>query len=570
MYRTLFVSAALLILFCFPVNLQGAPLADRDVADDVFYMFMPIAWRDSDNDTYRFGDIGGMIDSLDYLEYLGVTAIWMTPIFPSPAYHGYQHGPGNQVNSRLGTEADFWNFVSAAHARDIKVFIDFVVYGISQDTVWFQDSYGNPSSIYDNWMSYYNYDNTNYYGNTYNTWNGDFVGFIHWNLNHQAVTDMVTGWAVHWLDPDGNGDPADGIDGFRLDHVSAWDDGESPWGYHIDWWEDWKAELLQVNPDVFTFAEQADWGSHGVDLLPAFDAAMTKPFLFAARNALAAEDSAELYSQMKTTVSVLPEGKTFLATFGDHDVDRLLSVIGGSVGKAKIAAAVFMTQPFPPVIYYGDEIGMRGTKQDYGSDANDIPLREPFKWNAVASSPMSNYWILNSQAHNNAFAADNDGRSVEEQMGNANSLLEAYRYLIGVRKDHVALRRGGYAEVPNSSSRVWAFVRHAENQETLLVAINIGNATQNASLDLSSFEIPGGTTTVQNALTGAVLADMTDANKGAYSISLPPYTYRILSLNVIPTETEIPSYDGLDSFPTTWEPGHWLLRRITIRPWATT
>ena len=74
----------------------AAPLNGRPVADDVFYAFMPIAWRDSDNDTYRFGDFGGMTASLDYLEYLGVTAVWMTPIYPSPAYHGYQHGPADQ------------------------------------------------------------------------------------------------------------------------------------------------------------------------------------------------------------------------------------------------------------------------------------------------------------------------------------------------------------------------------------------------------------------------------------------------------------------------------------------
>ena len=63
----------------------------QDVADDVFYQFMPIAWRDSDGDANRFGDFGGMAASVPYLQSLGVTAVWMNPIFPSPAYHGYQH-----------------------------------------------------------------------------------------------------------------------------------------------------------------------------------------------------------------------------------------------------------------------------------------------------------------------------------------------------------------------------------------------------------------------------------------------------------------------------------------------
>src|SRR5437660_6632561 len=123
-----------------------ASTAAADVTDEIFYQFMPIAWRDSDNDAQRFGDFGGMTASLDYLQSLGVTAVWMNPIFPSAAYHGYQHGAADQINSRFGTESQFWTFVQAAHARGIKVFLDYVAYGISQDSIWFQSAYGNPLS----------------------------------------------------------------------------------------------------------------------------------------------------------------------------------------------------------------------------------------------------------------------------------------------------------------------------------------------------------------------------------------------------------------------------------------
>lgn len=106
-----------------------APLpvaAQTDITDDVFYHFMPIVWRDSDHDAWRFGDFDGMTASLPYLEDLGITAIWMNPIHPSPAYHGYQHGPGDSLNTWFGTEADFIHFVESAHARNIKVFVDYV------------------------------------------------------------------------------------------------------------------------------------------------------------------------------------------------------------------------------------------------------------------------------------------------------------------------------------------------------------------------------------------------------------------------------------------------------------
>src|SRR5262245_9026829 len=113
-----------------------------DVSDDVFYQFMPIAWRASEarckaeaagsgqpEVRYRFGDFAGMTESLDYLKKLGITAVWMTPIFPSPAYHGYQHGAADSLNPWFGTDSEWIAFVRAAHAKNIKVFIDLVAYG---------------------------------------------------------------------------------------------------------------------------------------------------------------------------------------------------------------------------------------------------------------------------------------------------------------------------------------------------------------------------------------------------------------------------------------------------------
>lgn len=540
---TMFVSSA-----------SAEPLDGREVVDDVFYHIMPIAWRDSDNDTYRFGDFDGMTASLDYLEDLGITAIWMNPIFPSPAYHGYQHGRGDMLKAELGTEPEFLNFVNEAHARGIKVFVDFVVYGISHDSIWFQNAFGNPASPFDSYLAFWNSPNTDYLGSTYNTWNGDSVGFIHWDLRDPGPTSLVTSWTQKWLDPNNDGNPIDGIDGYRLDHVwNQYPTGPDGWGYNIDWWEDWNAALETVNPDVFIFAEQADWGSTGSDLLSAFDAAFTKPFEFAARSALANEQAGGLYGSMAATLGALPVGKTNMAIIGDHDVDRLASAIGGGLSRGKAAAAVLLTQPFPPIIYYGDEIGMLGTKQSYGSDANDIPMREPFKWNAVAGPPMTNYWVQNALAFNNAFSADNDGRSVEEQEGVSGSLLETYRELITARKANVALRRGEYFEVAASRTDVWSFIRHADGEQTLIVAINLSASPVLTSLDLDVV-IPGGTSTVQDILSGSFEANLTDANKTAYFVSIPAHGVRILEIAATPQPPAPQEIDGLN-IPTGFGPG---------------
>jgi glycosidase len=545
----------LTLIACLAGPAMAEPLDGRPPVDDVIYHFMPIAWRDSDNDANRFGDFNGMTASLDYLEDLGITAVWMNPIFPSPAYHGYHHGPGDQVNSWFGTEAQFLNFVAAAHTRGIKVYLDNVVYGISHNSTWYQSARNNPASPYDDWLAFTNSGNSQYLGSVYTTWSGASVGFIHWNLNNAGPMNLVTSWAQHWLDPNGDGDPSDGIDGYRLDHVWAqYPSGPNGWGYNIDtFWTPWKQALQAVNPDVFIFAEQADWGSTGAELLSAFDASMTKPFEFAARDALNNESASGLYSSMASAVASLPPGRLFHCIIGDHDVDRLASVIGGDAnpGRLRAAAAVLLTQPFPPMIYFGDELGMRGFKGTFGTDANDIPLREPFKWNAVAGPPMSNYWILHAQAYNNRYAQNNDGRSVQEQEGVPGSLLEHYRALIAARRDNVALRRGAYHAITNNRSGVWSFVRHAPGEQTLLVAINLSSATT-ATLDLSNMEITGGSTPATGVF-GANGATLTSGNQSAYGLPLAAYECRVLQISAAPVVAPPQEIDG-QTIPTDLGP----------------
>ena len=536
-----------------------AALAQLDPADEVFYQFMPIAWRDSNNDQYRYGDFNGMTASLDYLQSLGVTCVWMNPIHPTNAYHGYQHGPINLINPSLGTEAEFLNFVAQAKARGIKVFIDAVCYQVStnQSTPnYFGSAYNNPASPYDTWLAFTNAGNTTYDGGSYNTWTGASVGVIDWDLRTAATRNQVIAWCQHWLDPNNDGDPSDGIAGYRLDHVLKNNDhGPSGWGYNIDsFWIPWKQGLQSVNPNVFTFTEQADWGSYGADLLPAHDAAFTKPFEFAARDALLNENATNLYASMASTVAALPTNlgsRTFLATIGDHDVDRLASVIGSTTNfnRAKAAAAVLMLQPFPPIIYYGDEIGMTGTKGNYGSDANDIPMREPFKWLTTAAAPMSNYFVRNSQAYNNRFERNGDGRSVQEQQGVSGSLLETYKTLSALRHAQPALRRGSYNPVPASGSKVWSFIKHhapaGGPTQTLLVAINVSGTAQNTSLNFAGFTVPQGGSPVTDIQSGANLTTITAANQGAYTLSVPSYSYRVLTVSVEPPTPPVSRVDGV-------------------------
>jgi glycosidase len=520
--------------------LADVPPIVRAPQDEVIYQIMPIAWRDSNLDTTgsvqtRFGDFGGLAatESLDYLQYLGVTMVYLQPIFPSPAYHGYQHGPADQLNPRFGTEPEFLAFVNAAHARGIKVILDFVAYGISHTSPFYASAYANPSSMYDRWLAFTNTANTSYVGSLYPTWNASSVGFIHWDLTNPGAVNTVTAWAAHWLDPNGDGNVADGVDGFRLDH--AWASGGEGWGATIGFWETWCSALRRVRPDVFIFCEPSDWGNYGNDLLTpnAFDAVITKPWQFAARTAVINRAASGLYSAMASTVAAVPNGKTIVAQTSDHDANRLASDFASNTARQKVAAAVLFTQPFPPNIYYGDEIGMKGTKAGGITDANDIPMREPFKWKAVAGAPMSNYAAITTGSIPPSYAANNDGRSVEEQKGVAGSILETYRALIAVRKASPALRRGAYLPVAASTGSVYAFVR-SDPAETVLVAINLNSSTANVTLDLSAFGVPTSGTVPVSLENGSTLPAITASNAVAYPVSMAARTWLISRVTLTP------------------------------------
>ncbi len=537
---------------------------DRPPQDEVFYQIMPIAWRDSDNDVRsgqaaRFGDFNGLTASLDYLQNLGVTAVYLQPVFPSPAYHGYQHNAADTLNPWFGTQADFQNFVNAAHGRGIKVILDYVAYGISQSSVYYTSARNNPSSPYDAFLAFTNGANTSYVGSTYTTWNGSSVGFINWNLNNAGAVGLVTTWARKWLDPNGDGDTSDGVDGYRLDH--AYSNSPEGWGATISFWQTWCQSLRTTKPGVFLFCEPGDWGNYGADVMTptGFDAVLTKPFEFAARDAVNNAKAQTLYDSVLNTVISTPAGKTVVAQINDHDSDRLASALGGSVPKHKAAAAVLMTQPFPPNIYFGDELGMRGTTGNFGSDANDIPHREPFKWNAVAGAPMSNYFVLNTSAYNARVEQNNDGRSVQEQQGVSGSLLETYRALIAARKASVALRRGTYLPVGNTSSRVWSFVRQETGVggQSVVVAINLSGSALTTAVNLSAFGVVGGSTTPVDLVSGLSLPAITTANRGAYTLTIPAYGSVIASAGLVAPVAAGPVPSDIDgkNIPTDFGTG---------------
>lgn len=498
---------------------DAAPWAQSPLADDILYQVMPIAWRDSDHDPaspdaparaaadpYRDGDFRGMNAALPYLSTLGVTGLWSTPIFPSPAYHGYQHAEPDRVNPALGTESQFLDFNRAAHAANLRVFIDLVAYGINRDSALYRDATTNPASPFAGFIAMKDAAAGAPFGYDYRTCTGERVSFAFLDLRNAGARDLVTRWSLKWLDPRGDADRTAAVDGYRLDHVWArYPDSPDGWGYSVNnFWKPWKQALRAAHPDVLTFAEQAKWETFGTDLHPAHDATFAKPFLFAAREAIRTSSAARLHAAVESAIAAIlespasePPARTLLATLGDHDVDRLASALGATTPRTaprlKAAAGVLLTQPYPPVIYFGDELGMLGVAAQFGSDANDIPRREPFKWNAVDSFPMTNYLARHADASAHRYSEDRDTRSVEEQLNVKGSLLETYRALIRLRRETPALRRGGYRALESSDPRVWACLRATADQ-SVLVAVRLSTAATPPGSASPSITLPPGLT----------------------------------------------------------------------------
>jgi glycosidase len=542
-----------------------------DLRDHVLYQIMPMTWRQSDPasktpENQGLGDLKGLKEGLGYLKEMGFTGYWITPPFPSAAYHGYQHDRADLINPRLGTESDFLDLIRTSHANSLKVFCDLVVYGISTDSEYFKDAYHNPASKYSTWLAFKDKENKTYQGYTFTTWDGSKLGICWWDLRQPEPRDLVIGWSTKWLDPNGDGDPSDGLDGYRLDHVwSKYNPSgvKTPdgWGYNLDtFWMPWKAALRKVNPKVVTFAEQARWETTGADLLGPFDAAFTKPLEFAMRDGLRDQLAAPIYASVERTLQELggemspdgfrpnisPTGRTFLGIIGDHDVDRLASALNvdpstapfQNLVKARCAAALHLLSPFPPIVYAGDEIAMLGKAGKFGTDANDIPRREPFKWMAVAGAPMSDYWARSPEVKAAAYSKDNDGRSVEEQLGRPGWPLEAYRELIRIRLANRALTHGAYKPVSVSEPGTWCFLRRSEATtgaqgetipgQLLLVAINMVGKPLDIRADLS--ELVQGDETydvlsleLMNFANPLPPSPLNSTNKSAFNLSIADY-----------------------------------------------
>ena len=517
-----------------PTEVEPAVEAGKWWHSAVFYEIFVRSFYDSNGD--GIGDFAGLTQKLDYLNDgdpntdtdLGVTALWLMPIFPSSSYHGYDVMDYYAVNPQYGTMDDFKTLLNEAHRRGIRIIIDYVINHTSVNHPWFQQALKDPTSPY---VDYYIWSQTN---QTYpGPWgqvvwhkatNGLYYYGVFWsgmpdlNYRSQAVRDEINKITSFWLKDVG-------VDGFRIDGARHLiEDGEiqaNSADTHA-YLKEFNQYVKSLNPDAMTVGEVWD-GSFaasqyvknqeldmvfGFDLAEGLIKAIHQPDTKLAGFWL----SSELRQYPAFTLG------TFLT---NHDMNRVANQFMGNPEKMKNAATVLLTSPGIPFLYYGEEIGMFGAKPDE-------MIRTPFQWSAgqhAGFTTGSPWERVNS---------DYPEVNVESEAADPDSLFNLYRGLIQLRQANPVLQLGDFRSFNTGSNRIYAAAREYQGK-SLLILMNMGDKpVSDYGIDLK-FTQPAGSYTFKLLMGESALAPVTlDADGGMEGYQpvdeLPANTRLILEL----------------------------------------
>ena len=305
-------------------------------------------------------DLKDMTDKLDYVEELGATSIWFTPIFESPSEHGYNVSDYFKVKSQYGTLEDFDNLIAKAHNKGIEIFLDLVLCHTDYHNTLFRESikglndcyFWSDTQIDKKWR--YCYENNKYY---YAPWDASMPAL---NGSSKRVRNMIVDIVRFWLNR--------GVDGFRLDAVPYISYGCDP----IEFWS-WFSDMVhEIKHDAYLVAEA--WDTYEVS--SKYAKAIGKAFNF--------EESGWIKHALNTgePLVIKNDPKYDVNFLCNHDMTRISNSVGHDMKKLFKAADLLFSLDGDVCIYYGDEIGM-GMYQDchvLEGGHGDWKVRQPMEW----------------------------------------------------------------------------------------------------------------------------------------------------------------------------------------------
>lgn len=477
----------------------------------VVYQIYPRSFKDTNGQ--GVGDLAGITQKLDYLAWLGVGALWISPFYKSPmADFGYDVADHTVIDPLFGTMEDFETLLSQAHKRNILVLIDFVPNHTSDEHAWFQESRSSKGDPKRDW---YIWRDPAKDGGPPNNWLSVFGGSA-WEFDEQTGQYYLHSFLkqqpdLNWSNPKVRKAMKDilhywlnkGVDGFRFDAV-YWlakdpkfrDDPPNPhYNPNVDKLYDSLSprysrgqetlyNYLNEITDVLTkyknrfgvieaYPEPQLQIEGYLDFYKQLDSTVMVPFNF---ELLHLPWEAQAYKHYIDAFQQHLSSEQFpVYVAGNHDKPRLASRVG--LRATRPAAMILATLPGMPFIYYGDEIGMKNTRlsrlakkdplrgSEHLSEENRDPQRTPMQWNRRKFAGFSRVtpWL--------PVARNYKVRDVARQKTNPRSLLCLYHDALKLRQSSLALQFGSYTPVSTTSKHLFAYQRSYKD-EILLVVTN--------------------------------------------------------------------------------------------------
>jgi len=486
--------------------------------DVVFYEVFIRSFYDKVRNDGR-GDFRGLIEKLDYLNDgnpdtdtdLGVGALWLMPMMESPSYHGYDVTNYYATEPDYGTMQDFEELLDSCHARGIKVVIDHVMNHSSTQHPWFQQSAASRNNFRD-WFVWRNSNPgiTGPWGQ--NVWHNHSSGFFYgvfWsgmpdlNYRNLAVKNEMLDASDFWL--------GKGVDGFRLDAIKYLvEDGNqlenTPETFSL--LEEFNQRFKATLPRSFTIGEVWSATSSvvpyvtGNKLDACFDFDLAERIL----SGVNTRNADVIKTQIENVVSSYP-GQRYGTFLTNHDINRVMDFFQNDEVKMKSAASIYLTLPGIPFVYYGEEIGMRGS-------GPDEEKRKPMQWNSSAHAGFTtgNPW--------RAVGSNYLSNNVSTQAAQPNSLLNHYKRVIHLRNNTPALQRGKYVPINESSPQCLSYAR-SYGQQVVVVVHNLGLTGTTPNMGMVQSSLPAGTYYVNDLYSQSNIGEITVDDDGGFTAWQP-------------------------------------------------
>ena len=457
-----------------------------DPIDDnnrTLYQIYVRSFADSDGDGK--GDIRGIIETFDYIndgdmangDDLGVQAIWLTPVFHGNSAHKYDAIDFYSIDPEFGTEDDLKELADLCEERNVKLILDLALNHTSTSNEWFKQSKkahqnGDTSNKYYNWYNWSTSAKTGYVKvSGYNLWyesRFDTEGSMpDLNYDNQAVRNEMLKVAKYWMDL--------GVDGFRFDavkYIYYEDHVKSPAFY--EWYT---GELRKLYPDIYLIGECWDNETNILKYYKAmncfnFPMAGNGTIASAAKGTGAISTFTGNISSLQAKIKNINSNGMISCFLSNHDQDRSAGYLPNDNQK-KMAASLYLLTPGTPVIYYGEEIGLKGS----GDSPEDANRRLPMKWGDVWTCEIPSYATYSIDLWDN---------TVDDQRKDEDSLMRHYAKVLNIRHTYPAIARGTYKPLYSGKSTFGGFFVDYNNEDVII--LHNTSSSETVTFDLKSLK----------------------------------------------------------------------------------